>query len=78
MVMGKGLSMVSRYVEVPVRDGRPGGSWSTKKPGAMAGFSSIRVQQRATAYPAECRFSGRRARDVMPDAMRALVRTLAV
>ena len=31
---------------------------------------------RATDYPAECLGSGRRARDVMPAAARALVRTI--
>jgi len=49
-----------------------------KNPARWPGFSSIRMQQRATAYPAGCPSSGRRAREVMPAAMRALVRTLAV
>jgi hypothetical protein len=49
-----------------------------ENPARWPGFSSIRMQQRATAYPAGCSSSGRRARDVMPAAMRALVRTLAV
>jgi hypothetical protein len=34
-------------------------------------------EQRATAYPARIRGSGRRAREVMPAAMRALVRVSA-
>ncbi|HEX7111432.1 MAG TPA: hypothetical protein VF216_03235 [Mizugakiibacter sp.] len=35
-------------------------------------------EERATAYPADIGGSGRRAREVMPAAMRALVRTQAV
>jgi hypothetical protein len=50
----------------------------TKKPGCRPGFVVDTHETRATAYPAECRTSGRRARDVMPAAMRALVSTVAV
>jgi hypothetical protein len=49
-----------------------------KKPGTWPGFIVDTHETRATAYPAECRYNGRRARDVIPAAMRALVRTLAV
>jgi hypothetical protein len=49
-----------------------------KKPGAMAGFVVDAHETRATAYPAEYPSSGRRARDVMPAAARALVSTVAV
>jgi len=52
--------------------------FKNKKPGAWPGFIVDTHETRATAYPAECRYNGRRARDVMPAAMRALVRTLAV
>jgi hypothetical protein len=50
----------------------------TKKPGAKAGFIVDTHETRATAYPAECPYNGRRARDVIPAAARALVSTLAV
>jgi hypothetical protein len=50
--------------------------WTNKKPGAKAGFSS-KHRMRATAYPAGMRGSGRRAREVMPAAMRALDRISA-
>ncbi|MHB1272605.1 MAG: hypothetical protein ACYCZD_07520 [Rhodanobacter sp.] len=50
----------------------------TKKPGSRAGFIVDTHEKRATAYPAECRYNGRRARDVMPAAARALVSTVAV
>jgi hypothetical protein len=50
----------------------------TKKPGAWPGFIVDTHETRATAYPAECRYNGRRARDVMPAAARALVSTVAV
>ncbi|BBD79854.1 hypothetical protein ALSL_1195 [Aerosticca soli] len=51
----------------------------TKEPGTRAGFFVVDIDETlATAYPAECRSSGRRAREVMPAAMRALVRTVAV
>jgi hypothetical protein len=61
-------------------DSRPTSRESeTKKPGSLAGFFVVYPHEmRATAYPAECRTSGRRARDVMPAAIRALVRTVAV
>jgi hypothetical protein len=49
-----------------------------KKPGTGPGFIVDTHEKRATAYPAECRYSGRRARDVMPAAARALVSTVAV
>jgi hypothetical protein len=50
-----------------------------KKPGAEAGFVvDAHVKTRATAYPAEYPYNGRRARDVMPAAARALVSTVAV
>jgi len=45
----------------------------TKKPGAAAGFFVDTREECATAYPAESDISGRRAREVMPAAMRALV-----
>jgi hypothetical protein len=48
----------------------------TKKPGAKAGFSS-KHRTRATAYPAGMQGSGRRAREVMPAAIRALDRISA-
>ncbi len=51
---------------------------SNKKPGTQAGFIVESHVTRATAYPAECRYNGRRARDVMPAAARALVSTVAV
>jgi len=52
---------------------------TNKKPGARAGLFVVAPKARdATAYPAGCRTSGRRARDVMPAAMRALVSTVAV
>jgi hypothetical protein len=44
-----------------------------KKPGAGPGLLSWLHETRATAYPAGMRDSGRRAREVMPAAMRALV-----
>ncbi|MEO6341984.1 MAG: hypothetical protein ABIO49_02435 [Dokdonella sp.] len=44
-----------------------------KKPGALAGFFVDSCDEFATAYPAEMDVSGRRAREVMPAAMRALV-----
>jgi hypothetical protein len=50
----------------------------TKKPGTWPGFIVDTHETRATAYPAECRYNGRRARDVMPAAARALVSTVAV
>jgi hypothetical protein len=49
-----------------------------KKPGALAGFFRQCTCTCATAYPAKYRLSGRRARDVMPAAARALVNTVAV
>jgi hypothetical protein len=49
-----------------------------KKPGTQAGFVVDAHETRATAYPAECPYNGRRARDVMPAAARALVSTVAV
>ncbi|MEO5829297.1 MAG: hypothetical protein ABIQ36_01890 [Rhodanobacter sp.] len=63
-----------------------------KKPGTLAGQPLIKAKNpaqgpgfvvdapetRATAYPAEYRYNGRRARDVMPAAARALVITVAV
>jgi hypothetical protein len=52
--------------------------FKNKKPGAWPGFIVDTHETRATAYPAECRYNGRRARDVMPAAMRALVKTMAV
>jgi hypothetical protein len=48
-----------------------------QKPGAKAGFFVDSQTTRATAYPATC-LPGRRARDVMPEAARALVSTVAV
>jgi hypothetical protein len=53
-------------------------NFKTKKPGTWPGFIVETHETRATAYPAECRYNGRRARDVIPAAIRALVRTLAV
>jgi hypothetical protein len=50
----------------------------TKKPGAGPGFLVDAYEQRATAYPAECPMYGRRAREVIPAAIRALVKTTAV
>jgi hypothetical protein len=50
----------------------------TKKPGSQPGFLVDADEMRATAYPAECPMYGRRARDVIPAAMRALVNTTAV
>jgi hypothetical protein len=50
----------------------------TKKPGAGPGFLVDAYEQRATAYPAEYPMYGRRARDVIPAAIRALVKTTAV
>jgi hypothetical protein len=44
-----------------------------KKPGVGPGLLVVWHETRATAYPAEIRGSGRRAREVMPAAMRALV-----
>lgn len=47
----------------------------TKKPGTGPGRLSFdSAPMRATAYPARCGSSGRRARDVIPAAARALVR----
>jgi hypothetical protein len=51
---------------------------TNKKPGARAGFVVDAPETRATAYPAEYPYNGRRARDVMPAAARALVSTVAV
>ncbi|HEY6940608.1 hypothetical protein [Dokdonella sp.] len=45
----------------------------TKKPGAGAGFFVDSCEERATGYPAGWLGSGRRAREVIPAAMRALV-----
>lgn len=45
-----------------------------KKPGSRPGFIQL-TKKRANCYPAGCAVVGRRARDVMPAAMRALVRT---
>jgi hypothetical protein len=50
----------------------------TKKPGTGPGFLVDSHETRATAYPAEYPMYGRRARDVIPAAMRALVKTTAV
>jgi hypothetical protein len=50
----------------------------TKNPARRPGFVVDSHETRATAYPAECRYSGRRARDVIPAAARALVSTVAV
>jgi hypothetical protein len=55
----------------------------TKKPGTGPGFlvdayEKRAYEKRATAYPAEYPMYGRRARDVIPAAIRALVRTTAV
>jgi hypothetical protein len=50
----------------------------TKKPGTGPGFLVDADEMRATAYPAEYPMYGRRARDVIPAAMRALVKTTAV
>jgi hypothetical protein len=44
----------------------------------MAGFLVGTNETRATAYPAMGPMYGRRARDVIPAAMRALVRMMAV
>jgi len=49
-----------------------------KNPALRPGFIVDTHEKRATAYPAECRYNGRRARDVMPAAARALVSTVAV
>jgi hypothetical protein len=51
---------------------------SKKNPARGPGFIVDTLETRATAYPAECRYNGRRARDVMPAAARALVSTVAV
>jgi hypothetical protein len=48
----------------------------SKKPSAQAGF--VRRQADDSAYPAGNNTGIRRARDVIPAAMRALVRTCAV
>src|SRR3546814_3148415 len=48
----------------------------TKKPSARAGFD-LELQWRRSGYPAS-RASGRRAREVMPAAMRAEVRMSAL
>jgi hypothetical protein len=50
----------------------------TKNPALRPGFIVDTHEKRATAYPAEYRYNGRRARDVMPAAARALVSTVAV
>jgi hypothetical protein len=50
----------------------------TKNPAQRPGFIVDTHETRATAYPAECPYNGRRARDVIPAAARALVSTLAV
>jgi hypothetical protein len=50
----------------------------TKNPAQRPGFVVDAHETRATAYPAEYPSSGRRARDVMPAAARALVSTVAV
>jgi hypothetical protein len=50
----------------------------TKKPGAWPGFLVDTNETRATAYPANGPMYGRRAREVIPAAIRALVRTIAV
>jgi hypothetical protein len=50
----------------------------TKKPGTGPGFLVDAYEKRATAYPAEYPMYGRRARDVIPAAIRALVKTTAV
>jgi hypothetical protein len=48
-----------------------------KNPARRPGFHrQTAASVRATAYPAGCRMSGRRARDVIPAAARALVRTV--
>jgi hypothetical protein len=49
-----------------------------KNPALRPGFIVDTHETRATAYPAECPYIGRRARDVIPAAARALVSTLAV
>ena len=49
---------------------------SNKKPGAMAGFSS--KNKACDSYLADLKVIGRRAREVMPAAMRALVRMSTV
>jgi len=81
--------MMSAFLKSPVKNARfslqkdscranPKPKMKNKKPGTLAGFIVDTHETRATAYPAECRSSGRRARDVIPAAMRALVKTLAV
>jgi hypothetical protein len=49
-----------------------------KNPAQRPGFVVDAPETRATAYPAKCPYNGRRARDVMPAAARALVSTVAV
>ncbi|MDQ0011073.1 hypothetical protein J2T07_003283 [Luteibacter jiangsuensis] len=49
-----------------------------KKTRHMAGFLVGTNETRATAYPASGPMYGRRAREVIPAAIRALVRTIAV
>jgi hypothetical protein len=50
----------------------------SKKPGARPGFCGHATKCPRDSYPAEMKGSGRRAREVMPAAMRALVRTVAL
>lgn len=50
----------------------------TKNPAQGPGFVVDTHETRATAYPTEHPVNGRRARDVMPAAARALVSTVAV
>jgi hypothetical protein len=69
---------VSREAGEPLLFALYENTFQNKKTRHMAGFIVDTHETRATAYPAECRYNGRRARDVMPAAMRALVRTLAV
>lgn len=65
---------------VLVLDPRPpmAGMTKTKNPARGPGFCrSVQTPMRATAYPAVCEGSGRRAREVIPAAARALVRMIA-
>jgi hypothetical protein len=71
-------SVKSLLMNGPVMDGRFAICGKQKNPAQGPGFIVDTHETRATAYPAGCSSSGRRARDVMPAAMRALVRTLAV
>src|SRR5690348_16916580 len=74
MDRGQSMAYFHPWDWLPASHGRDGGN---KNPARGPGFCrSVQTPMRATAYPAVCGGSDRRARDVIPAAARALVRTI--